>query len=357
MSTLSSWIDPAEISELLPFLLPQEGSEEEASAEEKAGDDFLAGDPETEAANPAENMAEATPKNAEEDVVKTTSELSASEKPDADRVETIAVIDARPGVNSVPAADLEIDFNTPDAYDAAAFPEAGGPADKTSPPDHQAAAVQAASALERARSRADEFGLLKKEPDISQSVGTPGERAAGEGEKETKVEERPVVEDLDEPSIPSANLEVGDVSDSTESRAGRDEMSELKPEPGIFRDRMANFARNAVQLTGGSDPAVTDFQSYPLFPAAKGNRCSSPETVDSILKMNRLIDEFPGRQKGDSESTTQIALAEGQWLCILTRDSASGGVCASLQVPEPVAKETAAKLHQELSAALAAPSG
>ena len=334
MSTLSSWIDPDEISELMPILLPEsrEKEKEEPRVSSPARDDENAVNiAPTETPEPPTETAE-TDTTAE---IPVPGEAGASppeatgEKPEAAEMPPPATDTSAP----------EFNFNASDAYDVSPFPEKrsesagedGGDAAR------QTAAVQAAETLERVRSRANQGGLLRNAEEAAQA--------------EVTSEPRYEVE-IPDASPKPAGERTDAAPEASRSEAEETEASPNSPPPGSFRDRLSRFAASAVGLTGGADPVVTDLQSYPLYLPANGSDAGNARSIGAIVRMNQQIAGMPNQPNGGTARTSQIALSSSEWLCVLTQGSAAGQVCASLRIPEPLSSKTVETLHEQLRAAI-----
>lgn len=255
-----------------------------------------------------------------------------------------------------PVSNEGVDFDTPHAYEASAFPGGGrGEENAVSTGNH--AAMQASEALESAKFRADQGGLLKHpaaKPPVE--AFTKPQPAAPEIPKPAE----PIQEEAEAPfafrspfekpehvqpfPAPAATAPEADVP------AGPAEPA-APAEPQTLRERLAAFARSAKELANGSDLIVADFHSYPLISTDEppGSQATQRDTVTRVSSLIGLIAE---RIEAESEGAIQIFLKNGDWLCSLAAESAAGGVNVTMRVPNPLSAAVITQLRGELERAL-----
>lgn len=217
--------------------------------------------------------------------------------------------------------------------------------------DYRPRRALAAESLEKARSRAQQGGLLKGGREI------PSPPIAEAPPIESAADEEPFeMVEFDEIPAEAPKKAAPEPAPAPVPTSALPSHQKAAPSAGsgpsrLFRRRLREFADSVMTLAGGRDVTVTDFQSYRLHPAEEG---SVVETTAAWL--TRLLGALPVSFQAapSGEGATQIALRDGGWLCILTAESASGGVCASFQAPAPLDAETAARVRAELRSALGA---
>lgn len=292
---------------------------------------------------------------AEPVAVETESELgsSHSEEPKVPTTEPVmetAATETKPVAIS-PAQVLEeeeptpLNFDQPEAYQAAPFPPpdepaAAGPEVPVSPL-RRTAAVQASEALERARDRAEQGGLLKQF-----GAETPV------AEPELPAASSPVILIEPIPDVlppPEPNFEPSDTAtpESPPAEAALEPEADESPGGPSLRERLVGFANRTAEATGSPEVAITDFQSYPLL-----SGLVSAASPDSALRLAHWFGSLARELKASRDGVSQIALSDGSWLGIVAADSAAGGVCASFRTREPIPAERARQLTEDLRATL-----
>ena len=306
--------------------------------------------------------------------------------------------DSQPtGETEASPQDERIDYDAPAAYEAAAFP-----APQSSDPEsplRRAAAVQAAEALEKARNRAQEGGLLRptleeiegsveieeSEEIIAEEASTSPVAEVDEKEEEpaeaTPTEEVPEPEgmgevsvvELSSPTDPTIKEEATEIAEAEEEEdleaplpealetpfsdefepdleddfPTEDNVDEARPEPDSLRARLRDFVQRCCQATGTDSVAVTDHQGYPLLSDPE-----SPPPVHSAIRLGRHYGTMAEMLSASADGATQISIGDQEWLCVIVTDSASGGACASFRRTEILSDEVARDLIADLRATL-----
>lgn len=366
-----------------------------------------------EEAPESEPEAEAAPFEAESaPEIATMDEAGSSEEAEPEREAEIAAEEApEPAAgddSEVVGAEDGLNFDEPAAYEASPFPLAEIPADADEPGGalRRTAAVQAAEALERARDRAQQGGLLKlfstrvvtgalTEP-VETPVDAPVDESASEAaeeepssaiveEPESQIEElvsaevadEPVVleelgepagESLDDLSIPAAEAEeeigseplpveeeelgvpIDEESDAIFEAAIDEDAESEAPAFLPLRERLRGFAGRTTLATGSGRLAITDLQGYPLLADEGG-----PASPHSAPRLAHWFGSLTQELKASRDGMSQVALAGGDWLCVVAAESAAGGVCASFRVAEPLSAEQARLLTEDLRSTLREP--
>ena len=262
----------------------------------------------------------------------------------------------------------DLDFDTPQAYEISAFP-ADDKSRGTADPSGDQAAFQASEALESAKHRADQSGLLKQQtpkPPVTPFTKPATFAVPKPAEDKPEKNVAPMVFEAPfekpgfgeaSPFSPVADPETELPSDESFPTPFRspEPAAEIThsapPEPRNLRERLAAFAKSAEELANGTDLIVADFHSYPLIASddAPEKQAARMETVTRVSSLIALIAE---RIETESEGAIQIFLKSGDWLCSLAAQSPAGGVSVTMRVPNPLSAAIITRLRSDLEQAL-----
>ncbi|NNE90384.1 MAG: hypothetical protein HKN23_01950 [Verrucomicrobiales bacterium] len=114
-----------------------------------------------------------------------------------------------------------------------------------------------------------------------------------------------------------------------------------------LRHRVESVARKAAEKLNADVVTISDLSGYALLEgdSSLGSSTSTALVTEQVHQLSEAVGATgPG--------STQISLGPDRWLCLIQANSASGGIIAQLQTPEPLHSDQTAAFRKNLERAL-----